>query len=132
MIEATRIKVAAGKITNVQLCLRDFVAEGTDLHDESVDYVMLFNILHMEHPTVLLEEAYRVLVPDGKIGITHWNYDSSTPRGPSMQIRPRQEQCISWASQVSFHLLPLGIIDLPPHHYGIVLQKSAYRRSPHE
>ncbi len=123
MIEATKIKVVTGRLANVQLCLRDFIDEGTGLSDESVNYAMLFNILHANRPVALLEEACRILVSEGKVGIVHWNYDSRTPRGPSMQIRPRLEQCISWASQVGFHLLAPGFINLPPYHYGIVMQK---------
>lgn len=123
MIAATRTKVEAAGLDNVQVCLRDFAAEGTGLPDASIDYVMLFNILHAESPAALLDEAYRLLGPGGKVGIIHWNYDSRTPRGPSMTIRPRPEQCQAWAKQAGFRPMPSGIIDLPPYHYGMVLQK---------
>jgi SAM-dependent methyltransferase len=125
MIAATRLKVEAAGLDNVQVCLRDFAAEGTGLPKASVDYAMLFNILHAECPMALLEESYRLLGPGGKVGIIHWNYDSNTPRGPSMTIRPRPEQCQAWAEQAGFHPMPSGIIDLPPYHYGMVLQKKA-------
>ena len=123
MIAATRKKVDSTGLHNVRVCLRDFLAEGTGLSETSADYTMLFNILHTEHPTALLEEAYRILVPGGKVGIIHWNYDDETPRGPSMAIRPRPEQCTTWAEQVGFSKLSPDIIDLPPYHYGMVLQK---------
>lgn len=123
MIEATRSRLMAAGLSNIHLCLRDFVAEGTGLSDESTEYAMLFNILHAEEPAVLLQEAHRILAPKGKVGIIHWNCDPSTPRGPSMEIRPRPEQCEAWAQQVGFHTLPPGIIALPPHHYGMVLEK---------
>lgn len=123
MIAATRTKVEAAGLDNVQVCLWDFAAEGTGLPDASIDYAMLFNILHAECPTALLEEAYRLLGPGGKVGIIHWNYDLRTPRGPSMTIRPRPEQCQAWAEQAGFRPMPSGIIDLPPYHYGMVLQK---------
>jgi len=125
MIQATQAWAAAEGLTNVRVCLRDFVAQGTGLPDRSVDYVMLFNILHAECPTGLLREAYRVLVPGGKVGIIHWNYDPATPRGPSMDIRPRPGQCVRWAERVGFGLLAPGIIALPPYHYGVVLEKDA-------
>ncbi len=129
MIETTQSRAAAAGLANVQLCLRDFVAKGTGLADRSVDYAMVFNILHAECPTGLLGEAYRVLAPGGKVGIIHWNYDPSTPRGPSMEIRARPDQCKTWSEQVGFRLLPPGIIDLPPYHYGMVLQKECGRDS---
>jgi len=124
MVQATRAKTVSDGLANVQLHLQDFVTEGTGLPDGSVDYAMLFNILHTKHPIGLLAEAYRVLVPGGKVGIIHWNYDTSTPRGPSMDIRPRPEQCQAWAKAVGFNPLRPGAIDLPPYHYGVVLQKT--------
>jgi ubiquinone/menaquinone biosynthesis C-methylase UbiE len=84
---------------------------------------MLFNILHVEAPIRLLRESMRILKPGGKVAIIHWNYDSTTPRGPAMDIRPRPEQCLAWAEQAGFHLKPPGIQNLPPYHYGMVLVK---------
>jgi len=55
------------------------MSEGSGLEDASVDYVMLFNILHAKEPKKLLKEAYRILKPGGKLGIIHWNYDSKPP-----------------------------------------------------
>jgi SAM-dependent methyltransferase len=123
MIASTKKNVEAAGLHNVQVRLRDFVAEGAGLPEASIDYAMLFNILHAECPTALLEEAYRLLSPGGKVGIIHWNYDDQTPRGPSMTIRPRPAQCTAWAEQVGFSKSTSGIIDLPPYHYGIVMQK---------
>jgi len=129
MIAATRAKVEAAGLGNVRSCRRDFVADGTGLPDGSVDYAMLFNILHAESPDVLLGEAFRVLSPGGRLGIIHWNYDPTTPRGPSMDVRPRPEQCRAWAERVGFRLRGPGIVDLPPYHYGMVLERPPVLRS---
>jgi ubiquinone/menaquinone biosynthesis C-methylase UbiE len=51
----------------------------------------VFNILHAEKPEELLKESYRILKPDGKLSVIHWNYDPETPRGPPITIRPRTE-----------------------------------------
>jgi ubiquinone/menaquinone biosynthesis C-methylase UbiE len=99
------------------------MTEGTGLENESVDYVMLFNILHIENPEALLEETHRILRPEGRLGIIHWNYDASTPRGPSMSIRPKPEQCIQWAMSARFRD-PIRYA-LKPYHYGIVLKKGS-------
>jgi ubiquinone/menaquinone biosynthesis C-methylase UbiE len=123
MIAVTEAKARAAGLSNVRTVLRDFVAEGTGLPDASVNYAMLLNILHAECPDVLLGEAFRVLAPGGKLAITHWNYDPTTPRGPSMDIRPRPEQCRRWAEDAGFRLLPPGITDLPPYHYGLLLER---------
>ncbi len=123
MLEATKVKAQAAGLRNVKTYLRDFTAEGSGLPAASVDYAMLFNILHAECPGVLLAEAFRILSAGGILGIIHWNYDPATPRGPSMDIRPRPEQCRDWAQRIGFHPRAPGIIDLPPYHYGIVLQR---------
>ena len=123
MVELTRHKADAAGLRNVRTVLRDFVADGTGLLAGSAEYVMLFNILHVEQPLLLLRESWRVLAPGGLLGVIHWNYDPATPRGPSMDIRPRPQQCRDWALSVGYSLRPRGIIDLPPFHYGMVLTK---------
>ena len=123
MVAATQKKAASEELRNVQVYLQDFAAEGSGMPDSSVHYVMLFNILHAEHPDALLLESYRILAPSGKLGIMHWIYDPTTPRGPSMDIRPRPEQCRQRAEAIGFNLLPPGLVDLPPYHYGLVLER---------
>ena len=122
MIARAAARAADAGIENVRPHLCDLGADGSGLPDEGVDYVMLFNILHAEHPLPLLGEAHRILRPRGKLGIIHWNYDPTTPRGPSMAIRPRPEQCQGWAEEAGFRLL-IPLVDLPPYHYGILAEK---------
>jgi hypothetical protein len=49
-------------------------------------------------------------------------FDASTPRGPSMSIRPKPGQCRAWAEEVGFAAISPADIDLPPYHYGLVLE----------
>lgn len=123
MAEHTARRAAATGLNNVRVERRDFMADGTGLLDASVDYAMLFNILHCEQPQLLLGEARRVLVDGGLLGIMHWNYDPATPRGPSMDIRPRPEDCRQWAEAVGLRLIGPPCIDLPPYHYGVVYRR---------
>ena len=125
MIQATEAAARTAGLTNVETRMRDFAAHGTGLPDAGVGYAMVFNILHAECPEVSLNEAHRVLKNGGKLGVTHWNYDPTTPRGPSMDIRPRPDQCRAWAEQAGFELLPPGLVDLPPYHYGMVFRKTS-------
>lgn len=127
MVEASTIKAYTHGLQNIQIEQRDFVQDGTGISNEQVDYVMLFNILHAEEHKELLREAWRILIVGGILGIIHWNYDSSTPRGPSMDIRPKPEQCRDWAEAVGFQSQTETPIDLPPYHYGWILIKSSMR-----
>lgn len=122
MVKTCQAKAKEAGVPNVNCVQRDFVTNGTGLPDNAADFVILFNILHAENPLDLLEEALRILIPGGKVGIIHWNYDPSTPRGPSMDIRPRPEQCQQWAQSTGFQLVR-PFIALPPYHYGLVGQK---------
>lgn len=124
MVQATQHKAQATGLTNIRCQRRDFVADGTGLRDASVDYVMLFNILHCDQPDILLREAWRILSIGGRLGIMHWNHDPATPRGPSMQIRPKPQQCREWAQATGFIAATNEPIDLPPYHYGWVMEKA--------
>lgn len=127
MLAITQTKAEAAGLNNVRLYQRDFIADGSGLQDASVDFAMLFNILHVEEPLQLLREAYRILAPGGNVGIIHWNYDPKTPRGPSMDIRPRPAQCIEWIEAAGFSVPQNMPMDFPPYHYGLVGMKSAMR-----
>ena len=131
MIDEARQKAEAAHLSNIKCHLRDFVAEGTGLPDSSVDFVMLFNILHAEEPLRLLVESHRILDDGGKVGIVHWNHDPETPRGPHMDIRPRPVDCQRWAEAAGLIALP-ELVDLPPYHYGLVAQKGRRRKPADE
>ncbi len=119
MIYRLSHRAKAENLSNIVIHHNDFVKEGTLLVNSSIDYVMMFNILHAENPVDLLKEALRILKPGGKAGIIHWIFSSKTPRGPSMNIRPKPEQCIEWMESAGFKI-ENEVISLPPYHYGIV------------
>jgi ubiquinone/menaquinone biosynthesis C-methylase UbiE len=121
LIKILEKKAKQLKVNNVKTILRDFISDSSGLNDSSIDFVMLFNILHLEKPVQLLKEAYRILKTGGKVGIIHWNYDASTPRGPPMSIRPRPEQIREWAESVGFIFEKQ--LDLKPYHYALLLRK---------
>ncbi len=123
MVAVVRQKCDEARIANVQATVRDFVAEGTGLDNNSMDAVLLFNILHHEEPVALMKEARRVLKPNGMLAVIHWNYDPTTPRGPAMEIRPRPEQCIEWGGEAGFPFIESNRYDLPPYHYGLLFRK---------
>ncbi len=117
LIDLCRRKAREAGLGNARFECWDFVAEGSGLEDSSVDYAMLFNILHAEQPEILLNEAQRILAPGGTLAVMHWSYDKKTPRGPAMDIRPRPEDCRKWVEACDFVALS-PMISLPPWHYG--------------
>ena len=121
MLEATGSSAREAGISNIEGHLRDFIAAGSGLADASVDYAMLFNILHVDDPLGLLAEARRNLGQGGLLGISHWNYDETTPRGPPLEIRPKPEQILAWSLEAGFSQ-GSDVIDLPPYHYGLVMR----------
>jgi len=122
MINRLKQRILEEKLSNVKIYQTDFVKGGTKLTDKSVDYAMLFNILHAEKPQDILNETFRILRNGGKTGIIHWRYDPSTPRGPSMEIRPKPEDLKNMLVNSGFNILRFNI-NLPPYHYGILAQK---------
>ena len=109
-------------IANARLEQRDFVEQGTGLPSVSVEHVMIYNILHIEHPMKLLQEAFRILKPNGTVSVIHWRTDTQTPRGPSMEIRPSIEQCKDWARATGFvQQEQIDISTCCQYHYGLLM-----------
>jgi ubiquinone/menaquinone biosynthesis C-methylase UbiE len=123
MIDYSRNKAHQEGLTNIEFFNRDIIAEGSGLEKESIDYVMLFNILHHDKPMELLNEAHHVLYNWGRVGIIHWRSDIDTPRGPDVSIRPKPDQCIEWAKEAGFKILLQPQL-LEPFHFGLIIQKS--------
>jgi len=121
LIDRCRQKAREAGLRNARFDCRDFVANGTGLPAGSASYVMLFNILHAERPEILLREAHRILKRDGVLAVMHWNHDESTPRGPSMAIRPRPEDCRRRVEECGFSELG-PTLSLPPWHYGFTAE----------
>lgn len=121
MVKFLQLKVKALKILTIESHLRDFINDGSGLKDDSMDYVMLFNILHHSHPKQILDETFRILKPCAKAGIIHWRSDIPTPRGPSLDIRPTPEECCQWALESGFTTDQPMLLE--PYHFGILLSK---------
>ncbi len=122
MIEILQKKIIKENTSNIVLEQRDILAHTTGLSENSIDYVMLFNILHHESPLDFICEAYRILKPNGKIGIIHWRSDIPTPRGPDLNIRPTPEQITDWLKNQKFRIDKQPFI-IEPFHFGLIISK---------
>lgn len=124
MVRAVRTKAAEQHLKNIRVEVRDFVANGTGLADESQRHAMIFNLLHLEDPVNLLREAHRTLQPGGTLAVIHWRSDIPTPRGPDLSIRPSPDQCAAWIEQAGFS--DTAAVDLQPScpfHYGLISRR---------
>lgn len=124
MVKGTSERVTRAALQNVVIEQRDFTVEGCGRPDSTASFVMLFNLLHIENPVALLREARRVLRPGGTVGVTHWKVDPSTPRGPSLAIRPHPEQCRAWGEQAGLRWVRYQSLPGSPWHWGMVLKRT--------
>lgn len=98
----------------IECRLRDVIEHGFDV---DVDAALLFNILHCDDPVGMLRHA-ALAAPT--VLVIHWR-QGETPRGPSLEIRPRPEQIVEWGAAAG---LQAGEpIDLPPWHFGMELRR---------
>ena len=121
MIETTKRTARERKLDNVKTIQEDLTSKESTLNSESVDYVMIFNILHGEYAENLLKESWRILKINSILGIIHWNYDPNTPRGPPIDIRKKPEELIKIAKSIGFS--NPKTYDLKPFHFGIKFTK---------
>lgn len=122
MIDVLEQKIKNEGINNIIPEHRDVLTKKTGLANNSMDYVMLFNILHHDTPNEFFNEAYRILKPQGKIGIIHWRSDILTPRGPGLSIRPKPDQVLTWIDKQMFSIHKEPFI-IEPYHFGLIFSK---------
>lgn len=124
MVGHVRKKAEAAGHDNIRPVVRDFVTNGTGLPDASQAHAMIFNLLHLDEPLALLREAHRNLHVSGTLSVIHWRSDISTPRGPSLEIRPTPQQCREWMAEAGFkEIRPADLQVFCPYHFGLVARR---------
>lgn len=124
MIRITQSRMSGNDRSKVDLARCDFVADGTGLPDNWGDWAMIFNLLHIESPLGILDEAHRVIRPGGTLAIIHWRNDIKTPRGPSLSIRPSLVECRSWAEQTGFEFHSIPAFERNQWHWGLRMTRT--------
>lgn len=120
MVELTRSKATGLGLANVRTEVRDFIADGTGLAPSSQSHAMIYNLLHIEDPLALLNEAWRTLDADGVLSVMHWRSDIPTPRGPPLDIRPLPKQCEAWMIKAGFEkIVPIHLAGACPYHFAL-------------
>ena len=124
MIEIARENVRKSGLSNVKFNLRDVLELGTGIEPNSIDMVLLFNILHFSERRIFLAEASRILKKGGVVAIVHWRKDIPTPRGPAVETRPDRDQIINASEGLNLNFHDNSRI-LEPYHWGMQLVKEA-------
>ncbi|MBI2021170.1 class I SAM-dependent methyltransferase [Candidatus Giovannonibacteria bacterium] len=121
-LEATRAKVKLFHMFNVEVVRADLEAiNGSTIRNMWVDKVLIANILFQaENKKQLIEEAFRILRPGGKIILVEWE-EGQGPAGPSTDHKigksEAQEMLIS-SGFVAYKEFAAG-----SHHYGLIYIK---------
>lgn len=122
MIDIAQENARKAGVTNITFNLRDVLEQGTGLESNSINMVLLFNILHFTERRELLAEAARILDVGGVVAIIHWRKDIPTPRGPALSLRPDLSDILSASVGLNLQLSGSSRI-LEPYHWGVKLVK---------
>lgn len=109
-------------VHNIKLVWGDLSEKkGSTLHDNFVDRVVIANTLfQIEDRDLVIEEAYRILKPKGKLLFVDWR-DSYGGLGPKPKdiIKPDVARVLFESNSFEFE----KDIVAGDHHYGFVLKK---------
>jgi ubiquinone/menaquinone biosynthesis C-methylase UbiE len=122
MIKIAQNNIQNARLMNVTFELRDILEQGTGIESNSIDIVLMFNILHFPERRLFLKEAARILKIGGKVAIIHWRKDIPTPRGPDIHMRPDKEIILNASEGLDLSYKGNSQI-LEPYHWGIQLIK---------
>jgi SAM-dependent methyltransferase len=128
LLQVARHRLMEGGATNC-----DFVAG--DAYDlvrlwrQPVDFIFLANAFHGVPDRPRLARSVRdALKPAGRFAIINWHQrprEQTTvlgePRGPRTELRMSPEQTIEAAETEGLRFAAL--VDVPPYHYGVVLER---------
>lgn len=121
-LEATRAKIKLFHIFNVEPQRADLeLPQGSTLRDESIDKVLIANILFQaEDKNAVAKEAYRILKKGGSAMIVEWE-DSASGGIPPLEhriSRDEAKQILQGAGFQFFKEFAAG-----SHHYGLIFNK---------
>jgi SAM-dependent methyltransferase len=128
ILDQARVLVAAARATNCRFAAADAMTVDKVV-PELVDYVFLANTFHgVEDQLGLARAATAILKPQGQFGIINWHRrprEETTvlgrPRGPKSGMRIEADEVAAIVGPAGFEVS--RTIELPPFHYGVVLQR---------
>jgi SAM-dependent methyltransferase len=128
MLDRAQTRVAEAGATNSNFIVADALTFNAVV-PEPVDYVFLANTFHGVPDQCGLARAVAAsLKPQGQFGIVNWHHRPREetvvlghPRGPKTEMRMEAEDVAAIVEPAG--LLLNRIVELPPYHYGAVLER---------
>ena len=116
-LKLLQTSIEKNKINNVSVMNIDIFDKAFTL-PEPMSAILLFNILHCENPQIIIKKLAKFLKKNGEIFVIHWRSDIETPRGPSLDIRPKPEEIITLMNSLGFEKKFFDP-EISSYHYGI-------------
>ena len=128
MLDWARVLVAAAGASNCRFLVADAITVDAVV-PEPADYVLLANTFHGVADRLALAQAVEVILkPQGLFGIVNWHRRPrkettvlGRPRGPKPEMRMEAKDLAAIVKSAG--LLVNRTIELPPYHYGVVLER---------
>jgi ubiquinone/menaquinone biosynthesis C-methylase UbiE len=128
MLEAARDRLAAAGATNCQFVEGDAYELARHMRGPA-DFVLMANAFHGVPDQPRLADAIgKALKPAGRLAVVNWHQrrrEETTilgePRGPKSELRMSPEQTI--ASIEAGGLIFAGLVELPPYHYAVIMER---------
>ncbi len=122
VLQDVRGKSKIGGLHNIRTIWADLEVPGsTKLKDGSIDIVFITHVFfQIEKKAPILEEAKRVVKPDGKIVTIDWA-KVKIPFGPPLEKRVSKEEVIEVASAIGLNAV--SEFDAGSYHYGLIFSK---------
>lgn len=124
-LEATRAKVKLFHLFNIEPSRADLeLPRGSGIKDESLDKVLISNILFQaEDKNAIAEEARRILKPGGSVMVVEWN-DNGGPQadgGPSLDHRIGKDEAKKFMQDTGLSFFKE--FSAGSSHYGLIFKK---------
>lgn len=101
------------------------VKNGTHLRDDSIDSVLIINVLfQVEDVKSTLKEASRILKPGGKLMLIDWEETNDT-LGPKNENLINKQKVTELAQQEK--LIPKDSFVAGSHHFGLIFEKPNFK-----
>ncbi|OGZ32657.1 MAG: hypothetical protein A3H02_01160 [Candidatus Niyogibacteria bacterium RIFCSPLOWO2_12_FULL_41_13] len=122
MLEMVRSKSRLNHLLNIETVWADLEkANSTRLKEDSIDFILISSVLfQIENKKNLLDEARRILKPNGKVAVAEW--EKNAPKiGPPAEHRLSSEETRNLFLENGFKLDKE--VYAGEYHYGLVFRK---------